>query len=965
MTLPCATLPWGFGKGGNIMALGGEQIPQSGFNAIPNNNETSATGIALPDGRYVIGWNAGGRNGEGEADGIVRFSIGFPDGVNFLVRDLSPNEHPVGNPADYSYFDPSFAPLSEGGLLVTWTAVEVGQESIQGRVYDASGRPTTSVFTLSSAGTPAYSSHATALANGNVLVSWTSTGDTSSAISARLYNGQGVAIGSQFNLTDASHPTDGAASFVSFADGTFAMTWPVGDGTNDDVFYRVFKANGQPKTGPIEVTTHTDGAQSVPKIVALTDGRFVIAWSDADPDHPGGRELRYKVLNHDGSDTLHTDATPLVVNKLYYDQLSVAALADGRFVIAWTEWVTNPVDADIKVGLFGPDGALQYTFTANTDPLDFVQSQPSVTALADGRFILTWTAPYGGGGDIDGLGIVSRTFDPTLWIANAGEHLWHGGNLGDRIYGGGSDADASLYGEAGNDTIYGSAFDDLIRGGAGKDSLNGWNGSDTIDYSDKTKAVKLTLSSSAVTDAYVNGIKEDRVFGFENIIGGSAKDQLTGDGGANVLEGRGGADKLNGGSGIDTASYVHSSKGVVVNMSRMSLNTNDAKGDVFSSIENLTGSSLADKLTGDGNANVIRGGDGSDTLDGGAGVDTVDYSDRVTAVSLPLTGAALAIVTIGGAAQDSIRNFENVIDGAGNDTLTGDGGANVFFMGRGGANTIDGQDGNDTIDYSASAHAISVTLNGATPVTVTVDGDSSDTISNIENVVGTAFDDTLTGDSSDNVFRGGLGNDTITGGGGRDTADYSDHTGGVSVSLAQDESLANSGSETDHLIGITNLIGGSGGDNFSDGEMVFNDINYRFDGRAGDDTLSGGAGSDTLIGGLGNDSLTGGVGADHFVFNVALTAANADHVSGFAAGDKIELARAIMTKLGAAGALDPAAFYSHDGATHGHDSSDRVVYDSLSGRLYYDSNGSASGGVSLIATFDGHPVLGAGDFLIV
>ena len=63
-------------------------------------------------------------------------------------------------------------------------------------------------------------------------------------------------------------------------------------------------------------------------------------------------------------------------------------------------------------------------------------------------------------------------------------------------------------------------------------------------------------------------------------------------------------------------------------------------------------------------------------LDGGTGTDWADYSDKTTAVSVTLAGAANAIVKVSGVAEDTIRNIENVQGGSGNDTLVGDGLAN-------------------------------------------------------------------------------------------------------------------------------------------------------------------------------------------------------------------------------------------------------------------------------------------------
>ncbi|MEK1932641.1 MAG: hypothetical protein AAAC47_23295, partial [Pararhizobium sp.] len=191
---------------------------------------------------------------------------------------------------------------------------------------------------------------------------------------------------------------------------------------------------------------------------------------------------------------------------------------------------------------------------------------------------------------------------------------------------GGSDFADSLTGDSGGNTIWAGAGDDLLQGGAGADALNGGDGWDTADYSASLAGVQIILGSlSSGGDA-----AGDQLSGIENLAGSAFADMLTGDAGTNVLSGgagndvlsgAAGADTLNGGTGTDTASYAGASAGVVVNLTNASTNTGDAKGDSYSSIENLTGSNFADMLTGKSGANVLNGGLGKDMLTGAAGAD--------------------------------------------------------------------------------------------------------------------------------------------------------------------------------------------------------------------------------------------------------------------------------------------------------------------------------------------------------
>ncbi|MBN9561441.1 MAG: calcium-binding protein [Alphaproteobacteria bacterium] len=113
----------------------------------------------------------------------------------------------------------------------------------------------------------------------------------------------------------------------------------------------------------------------------------------------------------------------------------------------------------------------------------------------------------------------------------------------------------------------------------------------------------------------------------------------------------------------------------------------------------------------------------------------------------------------------------------------------------------------------------------------------------------------------------------------------------------------------------------------------------------------------------GNDTLTGGGGADTFVFNTALSATgNVDRITDFdPTVDKISLAKSIFSALGNTGVLSAAAFFQGPAA---HDADDRIIYNSSTGALSYDSNGNAAGGSTVFATLAPNLTLHAANFLV-
>jgi len=444
---------------------------------------------------------------------------------------------------------------------------------------------------------------------------------------------------------------------------------------------------------------------------------------------------------------------------------------------------------------------------------------------------------YGGVGDDTLLG--SAAFD-TIY-GEAGDDLIHGGAGDDRLYG-----DNGFNGSDGNDVIYGGDGRDFLTGGNGADLLDGGAGSDWADYSARTAAVSVALNGANDVIVTVGGIAEDTIRNIENLLGGSGNDVLTGDDLANAMYGREGNDVIDGGSGND----------------------------------------------------IIRGDAGNDVLDGGAGVDLADYFEKTTAVVVTLAGAADAVVTIGGVAEDTIRNIEKVHGGSGNDELTGDGQANELY-GLAGNDILRGGDGNDVLrgglgkdvldggdgagdwaDYVDKSAAIVVTLNGANDAIVTVGGIAEDTIRNIENIQGSWGNDVFVGDSAANELRGDFGDDFLQGGGGNDVldggpgwdgarpgsdwADYVDKTVAVFVTLngALDAIVTVGGVAEDTIRNIENVQGGSGNDALV-GDGQANELR----GLGGNDNLAGGAGNDVLDGGAGDDMLDGGAGQDRALFS--------------------------------------------------------------------------------------------------
>jgi Ca2+-binding RTX toxin-like protein len=138
-------------------------------------------------------------------------------------------------------------------------------------------------------------------------------------------------------------------------------------------------------------------------------------------------------------------------------------------------------------------------------------------------------------------------------------------------------------------------------------------------------------------------------------------------------------------------------------------------------------------------------------------------------------------------------------------------------------------------------------------------------------------------------------------------------------------------------------------------------------GGTGWDTLQGGDGGDWLQGGGWSDTMTGGAGADSFVWAEAGTN-NRDTVTDFVSGtDELLFENGTLTAMGAAGAwtAGDTRFWASAGATSGHDADDRLIYNTTTGNLYYDADGSGAGAAQVVATFSGAPGMAATDVTVI
>ena len=387
-------------------------------------------------------------------------------------------------------------------------------------------------------------------------------------------------------------------------------------------------------------------------------------------------------------------------------------------------------------------------------------------------------------------------------------------------------------------------------------------------------------------------------------------------------------------------------------------------------------------------------------IDGGGTLESVSSSatDLVAPGSGTYTGTAGNDLIPGSAYDDTLVGL------AGNDTLNALDG-NDLLNGGAGNDVLNGGAGIDTASYADALKAVKVDLALTGPQNTA--GAGIDTLTSIENLVGSNFADLLKGNDFANHIEGGAAADKLYGFGGADVLDGGTGADQLYGGTGNDILLGGDGADSlDGGSGADAMAGGLGNDKYwvddagdtvteqsvidpgtgkeiGGVDWVYSSIDYRLDpnvenlvlldgfgnlngtGNELKNTITGNSGDNVLNGGAGADVLTGGAGADTFVFDVLGTSAQHDTVKDFVSGtDKIQLSVSVFAGLSSygLGTLDDAELTFGTKATA---PNQHLIYNSTSGALFYDADGAGGAAQIQIATLTGHPALAAHDITLI
>lgn len=763
-----------------------------------------------------------------------------------------------------------------------------------------------------------------ALPNGQLVASWNNNIPRGGFASATVVDDTGQKIVPDFLLNDraAYDPSlyaDKDGGFLVATDGIKGQPWRVVAYNND----------GEQSDRLENLRGDSDG--SLEQFVPLSDGRYLASYWEGDDPEAGDIEYMGRIFNTDGSPASDVFTTRYLTDRGFEYTAEFVALEYGRYMrIEDSEESDNPRYVLQVYNFDGSPLGLPTVLERPNSAVGWFESSP------DGGFSVIWNEVSAKGNtsifqhfsetatpvgpEIElGIGMnpdFGRVSDFVRLEDGRFVLVWN-----DRVNGietvkgvvsdpGGSGKLEYFLNEANSSNAKIALMPDG-RIAAMWTDLNGFGG-------DGNKAIVGQIFDPRIEEIDLIGTNlDDTARGsiFDDTLAGAAgNDMLYGGEGDDVLYGGTGTNTLNGGTGADSY-FLESPDDQIIESANWAgidhVHTPFSFRMFSSQVENLTltgtrdvngeGNGLSNLIDGNTGDNRLAGLGGNDTLQGRAGGDTLD-------------GGAGADMLMGGPDSDTYH-----VDDIGDRVVESRKWAGVDHV-------------ISSVDFlMGSQHVEMLTLTGT--------GDIRG--------IGNGLANTILGNSGDNIIDGGKGADMMRGGAGSDTYVTRDRGDKVieaagrgiedTVKAYRNEALS-ANVENLHLMGSAAING---------------------NGNAGNNTIIGNNADNVLNGRGGIDRLTGQGGADTFVFN---SPEDSITVTDFTSGEDVAWLRGNMFSDLALGAMSVGDLHFGIAAT---DTSDRLVYDQSSGRLWFDADGSGDGKAQLFATLSSRPVINENDFWIL
>lgn len=475
--------------------LGEEQV-----NTYFENNQYKPAVASLENGGFVVTWKSYGQ--DGDIGGIYaqrydsnRVKVGDEVQVNTTWKDHQS--------------EPAIAGMSNEGYVIIWTSYnQDGPGSgVYMQRYEADGSAVGGETRVNSETIDWQAEPAVVAVDGGYVVTWMSYGQDGSGrgIYMQRFDNAGAKQGIE---TLVNHETEGHQSKPTIAqtDSGYVIVWQsVGqesDGSTG-IYAQRFDHTGNKLGAETLINSTMSGDQTEPTVTGLASGGYVVAWSSYGQDGSGeGVYMKQYAANG----TLVVDEKQVNTTTAHdQSEPSVASLADGGYLITWNSYAQDGSMGGIFAQRYTANGTAVDGETQINTTTENHQSEPTVSGLEDGSYVVAWTS-YGQDGSGDGIFIQQQTLGcdiegqvamDEVYTPDTGdtecpmpvENVVNGTNGNDNfLYGtvendkiSGLHGDDNIKGFAGNDCLYGGDGFDHLNGGAGDDFLVGGTGNDVLE----------------------------------------------------------------------------------------------------------------------------------------------------------------------------------------------------------------------------------------------------------------------------------------------------------------------------------------------------------------------------------------------------------------------------------------------------------------------------------------------------
>jgi flagellin-like hook-associated protein FlgL len=362
----------------------------------------SVTGLA--NGGYVATWQSVGQDG----DDFGIFAKVYDKDGKAQTGDIQVNSYTT-----WIQSLPVATSLADGGFLISWNSDSQPPDGsswgVFARRYNASGEPAGNEFLVNTSTSNAQNSPSvTGLPDGGYVATWMSSHTGDANIYKQQYDKTGAAVGAEM-LVSSVPGTQHTPSVTSLQSGGYAITWRSDQNGTNDIYFRMYGADGNPIAAEAIVNDVQTGNQIDPKITTLKNGNFVVAYSS---DSSGANDIFYQMFDSNGN-KLGSNKMANSYTALNQQEPSATSLAGGGFMLSWSSQNQDGSGYGIYGQQFDSNGsAVGEEVKISTESNDD-QRRPSISGLTDGGVVAVWHSM-----DQDGSswGVFGQRYSPTFNI---------------------------------------------------------------------------------------------------------------------------------------------------------------------------------------------------------------------------------------------------------------------------------------------------------------------------------------------------------------------------------------------------------------------------------------------------------------------------------------------------------------------------------------------------------------------